>query len=405
MKYSILTAAAFLAATTGAAAQSSDEITQYDGYNLVWHDEFDKDGQPDPEVWVPEVGFKRNHEDQWYQGDNAFCENGKLVIEARKERKKNPNYDPNSSDWTKNREYAEWTSSCLTTDEKKSWLYGRFEVYAKLPCLTGTWPAIWFLGQNDEAKKEIVNGKEQTVDYSWPNNGEIDVLEFYQTGSPRRAHILANACWGGAKSKWDATWNSKRIPYAEHFLAKDPEWASKFHLWRMDWDEEAIRIYLDGELLNEIKLETTVNPQRSWFRKGDYNPFKQPQYMLLNMALGGDNGGSLANLPDKTRYEIDYVRVYQKKGQTDGVTDIADNGGITVRGNGDSIEVTGSTDLADCHIDVVGAAGNLVYSTTATFDGTASLTLPCSLPQGLYVVKVKHGNGVVAKKVLVDGVA
>lgn len=76
----------------------------------------------------------------------------------------------------------------------------------------------------------------------------------------------------------------------------------------MDWDEEAIRLYLDDELLNETLLSETINGSAD-----HQNPFKHPHYILLNLAVGGDNGG-----PDEAdaypmRYEIDYVRIYQKK--------------------------------------------------------------------------------------------
>ena len=75
----------------------------------------------------------------------------------------------------------------------------------------------------------------------------------------------------------------------------------------MDWDEQYIRIYLDDELLNEVALETTVNG-----RIGNHqNPFHRPQYLLLNLALGGDNGGVIDDAAFPLRYEIDYVRVYQ----------------------------------------------------------------------------------------------
>ena len=77
-------------------------------YKLVWSDEFDQDGKPDPTKWTYETGFVRNQELQWYQPDNARCENGLLIIEARRERRKNPNYVAESDDWTKNREYAEY---------------------------------------------------------------------------------------------------------------------------------------------------------------------------------------------------------------------------------------------------------------------------------------------------------
>lgn len=77
----------------------------------------------------------------------------------------------------------------------------------------------------------------------------------------------------------------------------------------MDWDEKAIRLYLDDELLNEIPLSTTQNGSIGKYT----NPFNRPQYILLNLALGGDNGGTIDQAAFPMRYEIDYVRVYQKK--------------------------------------------------------------------------------------------
>jgi len=130
-------------------------------------------------------------------------------------------------------------------------------------------------------------------------------MEYYQIkGVP---HILANAAWGSER-RWSAVWNTQTVPFTD-FTDKDPEWADKFHIWRMDWDEEAIRIYLDDELINETLLENTINGSLG----NHANPFKQPHYVLLNLAIGGDNGGEpdLSAFPMK--YEIDYVRVYEKK--------------------------------------------------------------------------------------------
>lgn len=93
------------------------------------------------------------------------------------------------------------------------------------------------------------------------------------------------------------------------FTDKNPDWASEFHVWRMDWDEDAIRLYLDDELLNETLLKDTFNGSLGHGR----NPFRQPHYILLNLAVGGINGGPDALEAYPMRYEIDYVRVYQKK--------------------------------------------------------------------------------------------
>lgn len=254
-------------------------------YRLVWSEEFNT---LDTAIWNFEQGFKRNHEVQWYQKDNAYSKDGKLVIEARREKRGNPVYEAGSRDWRKSRLQIEYTSSSVNTAGKKEFLYGRFEIRAKIPVSGGAWPAIWTLGHG----------------LPWPSNGEIDIMEYYRVnGEP---HILANAAWGNDQP-YNAVWNSKKIPFT-HFTDRDPAWAEKFHTWRMDWDDQFIRLYLDDELLNEIALSETVNGSIG----NGINPFHKPQYLLLNLALGGDNGGEIDDAAFPMKYEIDYVRVYQK---------------------------------------------------------------------------------------------
>lgn len=262
-----------------------------DEWKLVWSEEFNSDGPYNREVWEAEQGFVRNHEAQWYQEDNARQENGCLVIEARKERRSNPTYKTEGRrDWRSEREFIEYTSSSLTTRRSFSFLYGRLEVRAKIPTGGGAWPAIWLLGK----------------DMPWPSCGEIDVMEYYRIKDV--PHILANAAWGN-NQQYSAVWDSKAIPFS-HFTEKDLQWAEKFHIWRMDWNAESIRIYLDDELLNEIPLSQTVNGSIGQH----LNPFMRPQYLLLNLAIGGDNGGQIDDGAMPMRYEIDYVRVYQQDG-------------------------------------------------------------------------------------------
>lgn len=260
---------------------------KYDGWNLVWNDEFNHNEQPDPNIWSHEKGFVRNEELQWYQPQNGVCKDGLLIISGKNEQIKNPNFNSSSTDWRKSREYAEYTSACITTQGKKEFQYGRFEVRAKIPTAMGAWPAIWTLGTSME----------------WPSNGEIDIMEYYLIGG--EPHILANTAWGTDK-RYDAKWNSSSIPFTR-FTEKDPYWADKFHIWRMDWDEEVIRLYLDDELLNETLLKNTFNGNLGKNR----NPFMQPHYILLNLAIG-KNGGIPDNSLFPLHYEIDYVRVYQK---------------------------------------------------------------------------------------------
>lgn len=258
-------------------------------WRLVWQDEFNLDGRPDPAVWQPENGFVRNHEAQWYQADNAYCRDGRLIIEARKERRANPLYAAGSRDWRRQRPHIEYTSASLTTVASFGYRYGRLEVRAKIPVTGGSWPAIWTLGQR----------------LPWPSCGEIDLMEFYRIGGV--PHILANAAWGNDRPN-DAVWNSRRVPFS-HFTDRDPQWADKFHVWRLDWDEHSLRFYLDDELLNDISMTQPVNGR---IGQG-INPFTRPQYILLNLALGGQNGGDIDDSAMPLRYEIDYVRVYQRQ--------------------------------------------------------------------------------------------
>lgn len=252
-----------------------------ENYELVWSDEFDREGPPDPAHWVAEQGFRRNHELQWYESANAFCRDGRLVLEGRRESRENPDHQPGSQDWRLARTHAEYTSACLTTEGRHAWRFGRFEVRARIPVAPGLWPAIWFLG---------VGGR-------WPSRGEIDLMEYYE------GQILANLAWGSARPSV-ATWRESRHPLARF----GPAWADQFHVWRMDWEAARIQLRVDDVLLNSVDLAEAVNPTD----EGPRHPFHQPHFLLLNLAIGGKCGGDPSATEFPVRYDIDYVRVYQK---------------------------------------------------------------------------------------------
>lgn len=265
------------------ASKKKTGMDKNSNYVLVWSDEFEDDGSPNPANWSFEHGFVRNEEWQWYQEDNAFVENGVLVIEGRRETFPNPNYDSSSSNWRLNRPMVHYTSSCLKTADKHSWTYGRFEIRAKIKAEEGLWPAIWTLGTGHE----------------WPSGGEIDIMEYYD------GNILANAAWAGAR-RWQAIWDASQTPVSSF---GDSNWDQEFHTWTMDWTEEKIILYLDNQLLNSISLNKTIN-QTGTLR----NPFRENRhYLLLNLAIGGTKGGDPSHTKFPSRYEIDYVRVYQQK--------------------------------------------------------------------------------------------
>jgi len=253
-----------------------------EAYKLIWSDEFNRNGPPDSTNRRFKYGFVRNQEWQWYQKENAWCENGLLIIEGRRESKPNPNYQTGSTDWRKQIPEIQYTSSSINTSGKHSWQYGRFEMRARINGDAGLWPAWWTLG---------VKGR-------WPSNGEIDIMEYY------RDSLLANiACGTGIANK--AEWFSKRFPLDS---LGGHEWTSRFHIWRMDWDSGSIQLYLDDHLLNKVELSKLVNKDDT-----KVNPFNQPHYMLLDLAIGGRNGGDPTNTKFPNRFEVDYVRVYQKQ--------------------------------------------------------------------------------------------
>ncbi len=246
-------------------------------FKLVWSDEFDTDGVPDSTKWRFESGFVRNEENQWYQKENALCSNGNLVITAKKERKPNPNYLAGSTDWKKSRTHIDYTSASVVMKKIHAFQYGKMEVRAKIKAQTGLWPAIWTLGTSGE----------------WPSNGEVDILEYYDD------KILANYAIGG-KNRFQAIWDGAAKPLKSF----GPDWANSYHIWTLEWTEKKMDILLDGVSMNSIDLTKSIN------LSDGKNPFQQPHYLLLNLALGGNRGGSLVNTTFPSQYLIDYVRIY-----------------------------------------------------------------------------------------------
>jgi len=248
-------------------------------WQLVWSDEFNTNGAPNPANWNFEHGFVRNHELQWYQPENAFCTNGLLVIEARTEHKPNPNYETNSSDWRRERPWIDCTSASLTSRRLHAFTYGKFEMRARIDTRLGSWPAFWTLGATPRMR--------------WPACGEIDIMEFY-TGT-----VLANFGW---QLDGQTKWLSVKKPL-KNFGGE--QWSKNFHIWTMEWTTNKIDLLLDGQLMNRLNLADADNADRG-------NPFHRSEYIILNQAIGGDCGGDVSQTKFPIRYEIDWVRVYQR---------------------------------------------------------------------------------------------
>jgi len=246
------------------------------GYQLVWADEFSKDpdGLPDPTKWIYEEGFIRNHEAQYYtkeRKENARVENGQLIIEARRENFPNPS--------SKGPPMAGYTSAALETRGKADWLYGRIEVRAKLPAGKGVWPGIWMLG-SDENQPGI----------GWPKCGEIDIMELVGK-QPGVIHGSIHYFRGG-----------KKVTETKELHVAHPE--ADFHVYAAEWTPDRIDIFVDGTKYNTFAVSKADNDGQ--------NPFRKPQFLLLDLALGGGLGGEIEDSILPQRMVVDYVRIYQK---------------------------------------------------------------------------------------------
>jgi len=251
-----------------------DEIQTPEGWRLVWHDEFDGPGI-DSAKWGFEVNGRGggNNELQYYtdREENAFVEDGALVIQALKEQY-------TGTDGTRN-----YTSARIRTKNKGDWKYGRFDIRARLPYGQGIWPAIWMM------PTDAVYG-------SWPASGEIDIME--ELGQePKRVYQTLHFGGVGAHAQTGGS-----------YVLKSGDFSEDFHLYTLEWDSTAMRWSVDGTVVLTKKVDswyTTAAPRPA--------PFNQRFYLILNLAVGGNWPKS----PNATtvfpqRLTVDYTRVYQK---------------------------------------------------------------------------------------------
>jgi beta-glucanase (GH16 family) len=248
-------------------------------WELVWFDEFDYSGLPNPQKWDYDVGGHGwgNQEAQYYTRarlENARVENGQLVIEARREAEPYQGHT--------------FTSARLVTRGKASWTYARVEVRAQLPSGRGTWPAIWMLPDRQTYGSAY-----------WPDNGEIDIMEHvgfdpdvvHGTVHTKAYNHMLGTQRGG----------NIRVPTAR----------TEFHVYAIEWTPEEIRWFVDDSLYYRFPNERLSNRNADWRQW----PFDQPFHLILNIAVGGTWGGmqGIDSTAFPARMLVDYVRVYQCK--------------------------------------------------------------------------------------------
>jgi len=226
------------------------------GWRMVWNDEFNV-----PTInlskWTFQVGPANvNSELEYYSNSpkNAFVDSGSLCLRAIKENVGGRNY----------------TSAKLTTSRKGDWLYGRFEIRAKLNNGQGIWPAIWMM-PTDNAYG------------GWPSSGEMDIMELLGH-QPNKVYATVHWSAGGHQMQ-----GGSKTMTAGNF-------AEDFHTFAYEWEPGRQRWYID-----DVQYFTTARG----------NPFDRRFYLILNLAVGGSwPGNPNATTPFPNDMRVDFVRVY-----------------------------------------------------------------------------------------------
>ncbi len=256
------------------------ETLNRQGYRLVWSDEFEGD-RLDPSAWNYETGHIRNHELQWYtdDGSNVLVKDGCLMLLAKSHGPQAPHA---------------YTSASITTQHKRSFTYGIVEMRARLPYGKGIWPAFWMMGDQPDAAMGA---------YRWPDCGEIDIMEMVGGGRQADATVYGTLHWGTLEPYAHFSNDQQGEPH--RFTLPHGIFADGFHVFSLEWTPQRMAWHVDDQQFLECAID----------RPG-MEMLHRPFFVMLGMAVGGDWPGD----PDEQtvfpqRYEIDYVRVYQKGAQ------------------------------------------------------------------------------------------
>ena len=261
------TARKYIAVSQVAAAQSAYNAPE--GYSLVWHDEFDKGTELNPDDWTHEVKSSGwvNHELQNYV--NRKTPEGSLVTEVRNGKLR----------ITALKENGKVYSGRVYAKVREGWTYGYIEASIKLPKGKGTWPAFWMMPVNFR---------------SWPADGEIDIMEevgyhpdYVSSSLHANDHV-----------------HTKGTQVTHEMKCEGAE--GEFHTYAILWTAKNITTYVDGKV--QLSYDNKGKGRDDW-------PYEDPFYVIFNLAWGGDWGGAQgvdeSALP--VTMEVDYIRVFQKK--------------------------------------------------------------------------------------------
>lgn len=237
-----------------------------EGYELDWNEEFETPGKPSLTDWWYETGGGGwgNNEVQTYVAsakdgqDLCYIADGKMTLEARK---------------------IGGTVYSIRINTKKYWKYGWFEARIKVTDVPGSWPAFWMMPKNFQ---------------TWPGDGEIDIMEYAISTQGKNKSSSSIHC--GAFN-WPAGTQKTHVQPVNNA-------ASEFHVYALEWTADYMKFYVDGTL--HLTFRNDGQGYSHW-------PFDNPFYLKLNLAYGGNMGGSMDDSKLPAVYEVDYVRVFKKK--------------------------------------------------------------------------------------------
>lgn len=250
---------------TGAPTSGFTSPISYNGYNLVWHDEFN--GATLTNDWTYDLGTGSggwgNNELQYYTNQNAVVSGGVLQITAKQEAMGGQNY----------------SSSRIKTQGLQTWKYGRIDIRAALPKGQGLWPALWMLGENITA-------------VGWPACGEIDIMELIGGAGTNDKTIYGTAHWNN---------NGSHAQFGDSYTLNSGTFSDEFHVFSISWNQNSITWLMDNMVYNTMAITPA-----------ELNEFQEKFFLIFNVAVGGNwpgNPDGTTVLP-QTMY-VDYVRVFQ----------------------------------------------------------------------------------------------
>lgn len=266
MKKSLLTKALLTFSVIGTVFAFSNTVKAADNYELVWSDEFNGN-YLDTNTWNYEIGTGSwgwgNNEQQYYTDRNIKVSNGTMKITAKRE------------------DYGgmKYTSSRITTKNKKNFKYGKIEARIKMPKFKGVWPAFWMLGANQDS-------------VGWPKCGEIDIMEAINDENL----VYGTLHWFHDPGNNNADSGSS-VAVADR---------TEYHVYGVEWTADKLRWYVDGKVYRTMDVSND-----------SFSEVRKEYFVIFNMAIGGQwPGYDIDETAFPATMEVDWVRAYKKVEET-----------------------------------------------------------------------------------------